>query len=362
MIRARFRRLYGDSPLHLLALIACLLIAGAAIAGWFDSFPGPTTVKILEWFLAAIVAHDLVLLPLYSLLDRIAFGAIGGQRRAAPSPERVPGFVYLRVPAMLSGLLGLVFFPEILRLGDSTFFVASGFHQRVFLARYLLTCAALFALAGLAYAVSLARGRALADRSVSLPGVQDAERSGGGPEVEVAPEHHRGGHEREHEVRAQHDHRAAQPASGGESGERENPEDVPGGGPAERDDERERRHPGGREPLARSTDRPETAGQDREGDQDADDHLHGGGLAALPEREAGKLRDPDRGDQPALGEEVGEVRAERDHTGSAEHSGGEQAPGEEPPTGTSEQEHGYQHRRGGLDQRLGHKRGPGSPP
>jgi hypothetical protein len=120
MMRARFRRLYGDSPLHLLALIACLLIAGAAIAGWFDSFPGPTTVKILEWFLVAIVAHDLALVPLDSLLDRIAFGAIGGQRRAAPSPERVPGFVYLRVPAMLSGLLGLVFFPEILRLGDST--------------------------------------------------------------------------------------------------------------------------------------------------------------------------------------------------------------------------------------------------
>src|SRR5947209_20603572 len=124
---AHFRRLYGDSPLHLLAFTACLLVAAAAVVGWFESFPGPTVLRILEWFAAAIVAHDLVVLPLYSLLDRIAFGAV--HRRSAPAParERAHGLVYVRVPVLLSGLVLLVFLPEILRLGDQSFYIASGF-------------------------------------------------------------------------------------------------------------------------------------------------------------------------------------------------------------------------------------------
>ena len=121
----RFRRLYGESPLHLLALIASLLIAGAAIAGWFASFTGPTIVNVLVWFLGAIVAHDLFLVPLYSALDRIAFGRRSGRRLPAPA-ARPSGVAYVRIPAMLSALVFLVFFPEILRLGDHAFFSASG--------------------------------------------------------------------------------------------------------------------------------------------------------------------------------------------------------------------------------------------
>ena len=81
----RFRRLYGASPLHLLALAASMAIAAAAVAGWFASFPGPTVVKILEWFAAAVIVHDLVLLPLYTLLDRIAFGAVRARRAPPPA-------------------------------------------------------------------------------------------------------------------------------------------------------------------------------------------------------------------------------------------------------------------------------------
>jgi hypothetical protein len=150
--------LYGENPLHLVALVASMLIASAAIVGWFDAFPGSTTLKIIVWFVAAIVAHDLVALPLYSLLDRIAFGAIG-LRAAGQGGAEVPGYVHVRVPTLLSGLLFLVFFPQVLRLGDHNFFEASGFHQRVFLARFLLTCGAMFAISGLAYAVRLARAR-----------------------------------------------------------------------------------------------------------------------------------------------------------------------------------------------------------
>jgi hypothetical protein len=153
-MRARFKRLYGASPLHLLALLATMLIAGAGIAGWFQSFPGPTVLQVLAWFIGAVVAHDLVALPLYSLLDRVAFGS-GRSREHGARPSAA---AYIRIPALLSALLFLVFFPEILRLGDRTFFLASGLHQRVFLARYLLTCGVLFALSGLAYAIRLRRG------------------------------------------------------------------------------------------------------------------------------------------------------------------------------------------------------------
>lgn len=163
---ARFRHLYGASPLHLLALIASLLVSGAAVTRWFDNV-GSITVRILVWFIGAIVAHDLVLLPLYSLLDRLAFG-----RRRRPdsrTPDRAAGRVYLRVPALLSGLIFLVFFPEILKLGNQVFAVASGLHQNVYLTRYLLTCGALFALSGLAYALRLAGERRKTDRRPGSP-------------------------------------------------------------------------------------------------------------------------------------------------------------------------------------------------
>ncbi|MGI8862816.1 MAG: hypothetical protein ACR2JH_00205 [Solirubrobacteraceae bacterium] len=153
---ARFRRAYGASPLHLLALLASVLIAGTAAVGWFDN-TAPITERILIWFLGAVIGHDLVLLPLYSLLDRVAFGTTVG--RQAHTHESAAGWAYLRVPALLSGLLFLVFFPEILRLGDATFHTASGLHQDVYLLRYLLTCAGLFALSGLTFAASLARAR-----------------------------------------------------------------------------------------------------------------------------------------------------------------------------------------------------------
>ncbi len=154
----RFRSAYGSSPLHLLGLLASLLIAAGGVVGWFDSYTTSDTVRIVVWFLGAALAHDLILLPFYSLLDRIAFGSAHG-RRTEPQPERSLGWVYVRIPALLSGLLLLVFFPEVFRLGDATFRAASGLGQNVYLARLLITCGVLFALSGLAYAVSLARAR-----------------------------------------------------------------------------------------------------------------------------------------------------------------------------------------------------------
>jgi hypothetical protein len=211
----RLRQVYGAGPLHLLALIASLLIAGAAVAGWFHN-QGSITERILIWFIGAIVGHDLVLLPLYSVLDRVASSAsrrplaapaaASAAPAAAPAaalaapaaalaapaaapaapaaasvPVRSPGWVYVRIPALLSGLLALVFFPEILRLGNQTFHTASGMTQDVYVSRFLLTCGVLFAGSALAYAVSLARAARPAPPAAPSPPTQPVNRDSPAP-------------------------------------------------------------------------------------------------------------------------------------------------------------------------------------
>jgi hypothetical protein len=153
-VLSTFRRAYGTTPLHMLALIASFAITAAAVVRWFDA-SGSDTARILIWFAAAIVAHDLVLLPLYSALDRIARR---GRERGAPragawAQTHSPAWAYVRVPALLSGLVLLVFFPEIFRLGGATVRAASGQGQNVYLVRYLLIVGVLFALSGLIYAL-----------------------------------------------------------------------------------------------------------------------------------------------------------------------------------------------------------------
>ena len=62
----RIRAWYGARPLHLLALIAAFAIAGYAVhavvaAAQWRGF--------LLWFAVAIIGHDLLLFPLYSIAD-----------------------------------------------------------------------------------------------------------------------------------------------------------------------------------------------------------------------------------------------------------------------------------------------------
>jgi len=127
---------YGASPLHLLAhLVALPLVAFALlqIAERGDA------ARILIWLALSAVVHDLLLLPFYGLLDRAG-------RRAA---GRAVNFV--RVPALLSGLLGLVFLPAISGKGEGAFHGVSGLDYDGYLARWLLITAALFAVSGAVY-------------------------------------------------------------------------------------------------------------------------------------------------------------------------------------------------------------------
>jgi len=143
-----FARTYGSSPLHLLALLASFALAGAAALRVAED---PSRLRYLAWFLGAVVLHDLVLFPLYALLDRSAGALVRRQRR--PSPGSVN---FVRAPALLSGLLLLVFWPVISRHSEGAYGTASGLDQSGFLGRWLLITAALFLGSAVLYAL---RGR-----------------------------------------------------------------------------------------------------------------------------------------------------------------------------------------------------------
>ena len=83
----RFRAVYGSHPLHLLTLIAGFALFGYVLATIKPmTLWNPTTwwQSIIVWFAAAIIAHDLVLFPVYALVDRILLaGRRAGGRRSA---------------------------------------------------------------------------------------------------------------------------------------------------------------------------------------------------------------------------------------------------------------------------------------
>jgi len=123
--------------------------------------------SIAVWFLAAIIAHDLVLFPLYALADRSVTSALAAVRgrRKGPSP-RVSPLNYVRVPTLATGLSLLLFFPGIIRQGQSSYFAATGQNQQPFFGRWLLLVGTLYGVSALAYAARLAfcgrRGEATA--------------------------------------------------------------------------------------------------------------------------------------------------------------------------------------------------------
>ena len=149
-----FRRAYGAGPLHLLALLASVALAGAAALRVADD---PLRLRYLAWFVGAAVVHDLLLFPLYALLDRSVSGLL--RRRRAPALRSGSGsgsVNFVRVPALLSGLLLLVFAPVILQRSEGAYGAASGLDQDVFLGRWLALTGLLFLGSAVLYAL---RGR-----------------------------------------------------------------------------------------------------------------------------------------------------------------------------------------------------------
>ncbi|WP_406192272.1 hypothetical protein OG331_05660 [Streptomyces sp. NBC_01017] len=139
-------RIPVGSPFQILLLAASFALA--AYAGvrlladdWF---------AVAVWFVGAALLHDLVLLPLYTVADRSVVRGLGaaGHRELA---------MYVRVPAALSGLLLLVWFPLISGKVEQRYRLGTGLSPDGFLARWLLITAVLFAGSALLLALRLRR-------------------------------------------------------------------------------------------------------------------------------------------------------------------------------------------------------------
>ncbi len=127
--------------------MASFALAAAALSKLLDA--GTATRNVLLWLIGAIVLHDFVLFPLTTLLDRVA--------GRSPHLRGVPAVNHLRVPALLSGLLFLVWFPLILGLSTPRYEGAAALSTDVYLPRWLAITGVLFAASALLYAVRLRR-------------------------------------------------------------------------------------------------------------------------------------------------------------------------------------------------------------
>lgn len=156
----RFRALYGASPLHLLLVLCSFALTGYAGVRLLG---GAEPWKVVIWFVGAAFLHDLVLLPLYTVTDRAAQTVLGERREPAAAEESGrPGrrwINYVRVPVFLSGLLLLTYFPLILGRVSRRYTLYSTLSADVFLGRWLIITAVLFALSAVALLIRMGRSR-----------------------------------------------------------------------------------------------------------------------------------------------------------------------------------------------------------
>jgi hypothetical protein len=160
----RFTAVYGSRPLHLLTMVS-----GFALLGYILATFGPATLwnpgtwwqSIAVWFAAAVIAHDLVLFPLYALADR----ALSRPARPVREHPKVLARNYIRVPALGAGLTLLVFLPGIIEQGGPTYQAATGQTQQPFLGRWLLLAATMFGVSAICYVIRLATARRRPSRS-----------------------------------------------------------------------------------------------------------------------------------------------------------------------------------------------------
>lgn len=156
----RFRRWYGEGPLQLLVLLASFALAGYAGVRLLEG----DWLLIAVWFVGAALVHDLLFVPAYELADR-ALRAAGrrldhGERNSGERGGQGRGgwINFVRVPAFLSGLLLLVWFPlvtgQVERYESGT-----GLPAGVFLTRWLTVTAVLFAGSALCRVLQTRRGR-----------------------------------------------------------------------------------------------------------------------------------------------------------------------------------------------------------
>lgn len=146
----------------LLVLLASFVVAGYAGVRLLSGNP----IGVGAWFVGSAVVHDLVLFPLYAAADA-ALVTLLRRRPALATVAGVPWLNHVRVPAVVSGVLLLVWSPLILRLSAPTYLDASGLSPQPFLARWLAVTAVLFTMSAVALAMRVAKARYPAQRGAS---------------------------------------------------------------------------------------------------------------------------------------------------------------------------------------------------
>jgi hypothetical protein len=124
--------------IRVLAYLAMLPLCAWAL---LELLGGRSATRIALWLAAAVIVHDLVVLPLYSAADRVARSALRGAVN------------YVRIPAALSLLMLVVFLGHDRRGRRGRLPGDQRAGVRGYAARWLLATAALFAGSGLLYLV-----------------------------------------------------------------------------------------------------------------------------------------------------------------------------------------------------------------
>jgi peroxiredoxin len=143
-------------------MAGCFALAGYAAV---ELLPH-NAVGILIWFVAAVVGHDLLLLPLYTLADRSVLAVFRHRPLNLPT---APWINYLRVPAVLSGVLLLIWFPLIFRL-PGHFTASTTLPLSPYLWHWLAVTGVLFLLSATALAVRVGAVRRRARTGVAPVG------------------------------------------------------------------------------------------------------------------------------------------------------------------------------------------------
>ncbi|WP_327288592.1 hypothetical protein [Streptomyces sp. NBC_01198] len=142
-MRRLFRAVYGESVLHLLVLLASFALCGYAITRLLER----DAWGVAEWVVGSALIHDVVLVPLYGGADWLLHMAARGRRPG--SPARIALVNHIRVPTFISLLLLLVYWPLISHDAGATYRNATLLSPGVFLGRWLLITAVLFAASAL---------------------------------------------------------------------------------------------------------------------------------------------------------------------------------------------------------------------
>lgn len=145
------RLLYGEPWWHLAALLASFALCGYAMARLATG----DWRGVLQWAVGAAIIHDLVAVPLYGSADWLLHRAVRAGRPR--SPQRITVVNHLRVPAFVSLMLLLVYWPLISRDSAAQFRAATLLDPGVFRTRWLALTGIAFALSGLHLAFRLWR-------------------------------------------------------------------------------------------------------------------------------------------------------------------------------------------------------------